>query len=211
MHRPILYSFFSTVQTKRSVTLQLTSAVIFVPEHPWGCDYRFCVAGQRLRPIVRMKNTVIMSRKSDRHLQWLGNLSGQPKRSRLFSGEDVTRDSQPFTLTSFKTVHIFLSQFCPCVYLVLCETLGLTLKHLVTKKFLFFSPRHRWVVWVNKPFLTQRDWPTEDDEWAFSTSLCSVSPSLRFPPCLGKRASSEDWRSSTLRLSPDNLIALIDL
>lgn len=35
-----VFSFFSTVQTKRSVaTLRLTSAVICVPEHPWGSVY----------------------------------------------------------------------------------------------------------------------------------------------------------------------------
>lgn len=75
--------------------------------------------------------------------------------------------------------------FCPCIYFVLCdfcETLWLTLKHLVTKK--PFCPRHRWVVWVNKPFLTWRDGATEDDEWGFRKP---VSPSLLFPPCMRKR------------------------
>lgn len=91
---------------------------------------------------------------------------------------------------SFKNVQIFMFLFCLCVYLVLCnfcQTLWLTLKHLVTEE--FFSPlvtdgQFEWT----SPFLTRRDWASEDDEWGcFKMSFSSVSPSLRFPPCMRRR------------------------
>lgn len=52
--------------------------------------------------------------------------------------------------------------------------------------FFFFFPlvtdgQFEWT----SPFLTQRDWASEDDEWGcFKTSFSSVSPSLHFPPCI---------------------------
>lgn len=93
-------------------------------------------------------------------------------------------------LMSFKNVQIFMFLFCLCIYLVLCnfcQTLWLTLKHLVTEE--FFSPlvtdgQFEWT----SPFLTRRDWASEDDEWGcFKMSFSSVSPSLRFPPCMRRR------------------------
>lgn len=57
------------------------------------------------------------------------------------------------------------------------------------RRFCFFfslvtDGRFEWT----SPFLTQRDWASEDDEWGcFKTSFSSVSPSLCFPPCMRKR------------------------
>lgn len=64
------------------------------------------------------------------------------------------------------------------------------------------------------PFLTQKDWASEDDEWGcFKTSFSSVSPSLHFPPCMRKRNAEltdfytptiSKWRNSFHRSSePD--------
>lgn len=108
--------------------------------------------------------------------------------------------------------------FYPCIYLVLCDfchTLWLTLKHLVTEEgfFCFFSllvtdGQFEWT----SPFLTQRDWASEDDEWGcFKTSFSSVSPSLHFPPCKMEKKNAEltdfytptisKWRNSFNRSS----------
>lgn len=92
----------------------------------------------------------------------------------------------------------------------------LTLKHLVTGEgpppaFLVTDGQFEWT----SPFLTQRDWASEDDEWGCSqTSFSSVSPSPRFLPRMRRRNSqltdfytptSFKWRNSFSRSSkPDD-------
>lgn len=118
------------------------------------------------------------------------------------------------SLTSFKTVQIFMFLFCPCTYFVLCDfcqTLWLTLKHLVTEEaFIFFLVTDGQFEWTS-PFLTQRDWASEDDEWGcFKTSFSSGSPSLHLPPCMRIRNAEltdiytptiSKWRNSFNRSS----------
>lgn len=92
----------------------------------------------------------------------------------------------------------------------------LTLKHLVTEEFFFLLPlvtdgQFEWT----SPFLTQRYWALQDDEWGcLKTSFRSVSPSLRFPPCVRRRNAEltvsytptiSKWRNSFNRSSAPDL------